>query len=409
MSVKTRRSFAFVTPRFGRDIAGGAETLVASLARQLVRRGDHVEIFTTCAKNNTSWSNDFPAGRCDEDGLVVRRFEIDERDTDVWIEHQIAISEGLRLSLEAQLDWMQNGVNSTALYTALEVEADRFEAIFLAPYLFGTTFFGALVRPDKSILIPCLHDEHYAYLEIVESMFRQVKGALFNAAPEQELAERLYGHVAGGPVGMGFEGYSDEHLQGIKPYFKDNFPYLLYLGRKETGKGVQTLLDYFLELKANCEEASPLKLVICGGGDFANLHRPEALGNPDIIDLHQITEAEKRSLVRHAACLVQPSVNESFSIVIMEAWLLNVPVLVNAACAVTRTHVLDSGGGLYFDSSEDFARVVMELVQNQSMREKLALAGKSYVEREYNWEAVLKRFDEVLAGLTPKVPGGIIC
>ena len=198
---------------------------------------------------------------------------------------------------------------------------------------------------------------------------------------------------------MGFEPYSSERLSGISPYFCTDFPYLLYLGRKETGKGVQVLIDHFLALKNSCPETAALKLVICGGGRFSDLNRPEALSNPDIIDLQHVSESEKRALLRHATCLVQPSVNESFSIVIMEAWLLEVPVVVNAACPVTRSHALDSGGGLYFDSQEDFCRVVLELVENKNLRKELGCSGRHYVETEYNWEAVLARFDAVMDAL----------
>jgi len=54
------RRYAFVVPRFGEGIAGGAETLVGALARHLAQRGDRVEVFTTCARDNRTWENEFP-------------------------------------------------------------------------------------------------------------------------------------------------------------------------------------------------------------------------------------------------------------------------------------------------------------------------------------------------------------
>ncbi|NMC62717.1 MAG: glycosyltransferase family 4 protein [SAR324 cluster bacterium] len=386
------RSFAFVVPRFGEGIVGGAETLVAALASKLNEGGDEVEVWTTCARDNRTWENYFPQGNAVEFGLPVKRFSVNERNLELWIPHQIAISEGLKLSVNAQLDWMTNGVNSNSLYEHIKKEAAHFHAIFFAPYLFGTTFFGSLICPERSILIPCLHDEHYAYTEIVQSMFRQVKGCLFNSIPEQELAEVTYGSLNGSEVGMGFD-------VGIyrkrEPYFKEAFPYILYVGRKETGKNVQVLIDCFIAYK-ELDSESPLKLVIAGGGDFQDLQRPNALDRKDVIDLSHVSEEEKQGLIQNCLFLCQPSRNESFSIVLMEAWLQGSPVVVDARCPVTRHHVVESGGGLYFSSEEDLIGICREFLANSQLRLELAEAGRAYVKSRYSWDAVLKRFNQAI-------------
>ena len=387
-------AYAFIPPRFGPG-CGGAETLVAELAEQLARRGDKVEIWTTCARDNRSWDNELAQGLSEERGLKVWRFPVEPRDLDIWVRHQVAISEGLRISPDDQLEWMEQGVNSAALYDHIERHAHEFDALFFAPYLFGTTFFGSQICLERSYLIPCLHDENYAYLEIMRVMFRRARGVLFNSEAEMALAHRLYGALSGGEVGMGF-GFSSAVPE--KPYFAENFPYLLYLGRKETGKGAQLLIDHFIKLKAGCPELESLKLVICGGGDFSDLHRPQALGREDLIDLKHVSEEEKARLLKHALFLAQPSVNESFSIVLMEAWLAHTPVLVNAMCEVTRQHVIDSGGGAYFGSYADFEAVTKELFSNAELRARLAKGGEAYVRRRYNWPSVLARFDAVLSG-----------
>ncbi len=398
------KKYAFVLPRFGLGIAGGAETLVGALARNLAKRGEQIEVWTTCAKDHRTWENEFPAGVAVEDGVTVRRFAVDKRNVDTWLRHQIAISQGLKPDVEDQLDWLANGVNSCGLYAHIEKNAPDFDALFFAPYLFSTTFFGALICPEKSILIPCLHDENYAYLEAIGTLFRQVKGAVFNAAPEMKLARELYGNVSGADVGMGFEPWSETELAGLSPYFKEKFPYLLYLGRKETGKSAQQLIDDFIILKESRPQHSALKLVVCGGGDFADLMRPTALSRGDIIDLSHLSEVDKRRLVRHATVLVQPSRNESFSIVLMEAWLLERPVLVSGLCPVTRSHVLDSGGGLYYSSPAEFGSVVEYLLAHPDLARQMGQAGFNYVQEQYNWESVLKRFDQAVQNIFNTCP-----
>ncbi len=379
--------YGFVIPRHGSHV-GGAETLVANLARKLAARGDNVDILTTCAREHRTWENFYPPGEVWDEGVRVERFLVDARNLDLWVPLQIQVSEGIRLSEDDQWTWMIHSVNSKSLYEFIYKQAALYDALFFAPYLFGTTFFGSLIAPERSYLIPCLHDEHYAYVDIIQSMFRQVHGCLFNAKAEAALARRLYGTVTGGEVGMGFDPPSDSEVLNLQPYFKEAFPYVLYVGRKEKGKNVHLLIDYFIALKDQGLIPADLRLVVLGGGSFTDLERPVALDSEDIIDLAHLSEEDKRRVIRHAVCLCQPSTNESFSIVLMEAWLLGTPVVVNSACDVTREHVVESSGGLYFSSKEDLGGVLSELCHSE-LRSKLGQAGREYVLRKYNWQAVL--------------------
>jgi len=393
------RRYAFVCPRFGEGVIGGEVTLISQLASQLVQRGNPIEIITTCAKDNRTWENAYPEGQDVAFGVNVSRFKVDNRDLDIWIPRQIDISEGMNLALEDQLLWMQHSVNSSSMYRYIIQVADKFDALFFIPYLFGTTFWGSLLRPDKSYLIPCLHDEAYAYTNVIASMFRQVAGAIFNAQPEQELANRLYGNILGGTVGMGFVPPSNAEVNTLLPYFEEKFPYFIYVGRKETGKNAHLLIDYFIEAKEKYDLPEQIKLVIAGGGEFADLNRPTALSRSDILDVGHISEIDKKRLIKYATALCQPSLNESFSIVLMEAWLLGTPVLVHANCEVTRYQVKRSCGGLYFSTEEEFCAVAKTMVENIQLRDQMAESGRDYVLKEYNWDVVIERFDTVMEQL----------
>ncbi|MCB0360536.1 MAG: glycosyltransferase family 4 protein, partial [Bdellovibrionales bacterium] len=113
-----------------------------------------------------------------------------------------------------------------------------------------------------------------------------------------------------------------------------------------------------------------------------------------ILDLGFVDEDEKRTLMGEARFLIQPSTNESFSIVLMEAWLCGTPVLVHARCAVTREHVVQSGGGLYFGSAEELADVLSAVLSDEALRDALGQAGMRYVKTEYSWDAVLNRLSD---------------
>jgi glycosyltransferase involved in cell wall biosynthesis len=391
------RRYCFVVPRYFDGIAGGAETLMGEIARHLAKRGDSVELLATCAKDNRTWANELPAGESFVDGIRVTRFPVNERDLEAWVPIQVAIHEGQSVNVDQQLLWMRESVNSDSMYRHIKENRDSFDLFFFGPYLFGSTFWGSMINPEKSVLVPCLHDEPCAYLDVIAAMFRGVIGCLFNSAPEMQLARSLYGEIAGGVVGMGFsrpalpsDAISERARNERIPRDK---PYILYLGRKEMGKNVHVLIDYFIEAKRDGLIPEELQLAVLGGGSFSDLHRTEVLERGDIIDLPHVGEDEKRKLIAESFFLCQPSTNESFSIVLMEAWMVGTPVVVHGECAVTRYHVIESGGGLYFSSPGDLAGVIRYLWENPEARALFAARGAAYVDREYSWQAVLSRFD----------------
>jgi glycosyltransferase involved in cell wall biosynthesis len=372
---------------------------MGNLAERLAARGDTVEILSTCAKDNRTWENHFEPGTEQIGNIQVHRYAVDSRNLDVWIPLQLTIHAGKSATVPQQLDWMAESVNSRGLYAHIAREGRDFDALFFGPYLFGTTFWGSLIYPDRSVLVPCLHDEPYAYQDVIGSMFRQARGALFNATPEMMLAQSLYGKIPGGVVGMGFDMPTPDYVKGLTPYFESSSPYILYLGRKETGKNVPLLIDSFCEAKQVGLIPDEVRLVILGGGSFSDLNRPEALNRCDIIDLPHASELEKQRLLAHALYLCQPSVNESFSIVLMEAWMVGTPVVVHGECAVTRHHVVESGAGLHFSDHEDLGGVTQFFLNDLEKRQEMVRRGREYVAREYSWESVLGRFDTVVQEL----------
>lgn len=384
-------SIAAVLPRYGADLGGGAEALVRSLLLKLAERegaNAQIEVWTTCARDHRTWANELPAGRTVEDGIAVHRFPVDPRSVDIFLTAELGMQAGKKLTVTEQLDWLAHSVNSRGLYSHLAREGKRFDAILFAPYLFATTFWGALIHPDRSVLIPCLHNEHYAYLEVVRHLFRSVRGLIFNAEPERQLAAELYGvdSIAGrdAVVGMGFDP-----VGSLAPGVARG-PYLLYSGRKEEGKNLHKLIAWFSAGRARFPE---LELILIGAGDIGFLKELP----PGVIDLGFVSATERDQLMAGALALCQPSTNESFSIVLMEAWQRETPVLVHAQCDVTRFHAVQSGGGLYFANAEEFIAVVEQLRKSPSLREALGAGGKRYVESVYSWPAVLSRLDAAFA------------
>jgi glycosyltransferase involved in cell wall biosynthesis len=121
---------------------------------------------------------------------------------------------------------------------------------------------------------------------------------------------------------------------------------------------------------------------------------PDAIED-DVIDLGFVPIEDKRDSYSAATLLCQPSVMESFSIVMMESWLAGRPVLVNADCDVTAEHTKASGGGFAFSDYESFREAVVKLSRDEELALKMGLAGQEYVNSYYVWPKVTDRFMEL--------------
>jgi glycosyltransferase involved in cell wall biosynthesis len=386
-----RWRIAFIVPRYGEDILGGAETLARRLAEEVVCNDlAEVQVFTTCARNHLTWRNELPEGAALVGGVPVHRFPLDHLRRNEKSYHTLhaRLIGHERLSLEEQLEWVANSAHSPALYSHLKACGRTYDFLIFIPYLFGTTLCGAAIHPDRSVLWPCLHDEVYAYLEPTHNLFKTCQGIMFNTYPEQQLARRLYGrHPGACVVGFGMESFSAS-AQQFRQRHNVHGPFVLYSGRLEGAKNLPLLIEHFLAYKR--QRHNDLKLVLMGSG-------PESIPrDPSIVQVGFLQGQEKLDAYAAATLLCQPSVNESFSIVIMESWLCKVPVIVHADCAVTRYHVMRSNGGLYFRDYDEFEAVLDLMLQSDELRKQMGQNGHDYVRNTYAWDRVLERFEAAL-------------
>jgi glycosyltransferase involved in cell wall biosynthesis len=374
-----------VVPRYGPEILGGAENLIRGLATRAVGPGDSVDVATTCALDHETWENVLPAGESYDGRVRVIRFPVADRDAE---RHQVILARLMatgRLGYGDELDLMATSVWSAALQAFIEGEGGSYDLILFAPYLFGTTYWGAQAWPEKSVLVPCLHDEPYAYMTCVREMIEGASGCMFNSTAEERLAKRLYRVHSGGVVGLGFDSPRNQ----ADPTFAKRHglgPYLIYAGRLEEGKNVSTAVAFTTRYAA--ERRSELRLVLMGRGSYRVPREHEA----GVVHVGYVSEDEKRAALRGAVALVHPSHLESLSIVLMESWLEETPALVSAASEVMVDHCRHSGGGLAFDGYEDFAAKLDALLEDEALRANMGRRGAAYVLDEYGWPAVRRRF-----------------
>ena len=385
------RKIAFVVPRYGVESAGGAEVLAKSVAERLAATGNTVSVLTTCARDHFTWANHYRPGREMLNGVEVCRFPTEPRDAGgEFCALQERIARGMPVSRDGEETWIRGSVHSRPLYDSIAARRDAFDCFIFIPYLFGTTWAGSAVAPEKSLIIPCLHDEPYARLDIFREMFSRVRGMIFNSEPERALAMSLFGISAGktAVAGMGFAAMDGYRPERFRKKFGIKGPFIMYAGRREQGKNTPLLVEYFRAFKN--QHRTELKLVLLGTGEVAV---PPELSR-DVLDLGYVREELKHDGYAASLALCQPSTNESLSIVLMEAWLAGAPGLVRADCAVTSFHCVHANGGLLFRDYCEFAECILYLMETRGLRERLAAGGRRYVLKEYSWDAALKRYEE---------------
>ena len=384
---------AYVCPRYIPGTAGGAEVLIRQWAERMLGRGNLSEVLTTCARDHISWDNEYPPGVEVIDGVTVHRFPVNSRDAEQHAFYDRRITDAEEMSREEEIEWMKSGVNSDALCAYISDHRDEYDCFIFTPYLFGITYFGLNLVPDKSILVPCLHDEPVAYLKTTRDLFRKARGIFFNSNPEKELAGRitdLEGKMTK-VVGLGVEAPSSPSGEAFRNKFEISSPYILYAGRREILKNTRLLIEYFRAFKNH--QGTDLKLLFIGTGEI-DLNKQD---RDNIIDLGYLSEEDKWNAYAGALAFCQPSTNESFSIVLLEAFLAGTPGLVNAFCPVTLEHCLKSAGGFYFQDYFEFEESLLYLMDNPETAAAMGANGRRYVRDYFSWKDVLDRLEDGIA------------
>ena len=386
------KKVAIVIPWYGENIPGGAEMECRGIAKNMNKRGINVEILTTCVKEfNSDWNkNYYKQGVEKINGITVRRFQVRKRDTRKFDEVNYKLIHNMKITKDEEEVFFNEMVYSEELNKFIQDTSGDYKAFLFIPYMFGTTYWGSKICPSKSILIPCLHDESYAYMKLITKMFEQnTKGLIFNAKPEMELAKKIYklNNVKHETIGLGIEEISKGTPLRFRMKYNIKNPFLLYAGRKDKGKNVDTLINYFSKYKSKHKDIR-LDLVLIGGGTIEDI--PENITD-NVYDLGFVPIEDKYDAFSASEILCQPSNNESFSIVIMESWLSRRPVLVSARCDVTKNFAIESNGGLYFDDYYEFEECVNYMLKNKHIGDKMGTLGYQYVKENFTWDVVISK------------------
>jgi glycosyltransferase involved in cell wall biosynthesis len=302
----------------------------------------------------------------------------------------------LPVTADQEQTYINEMLRVPALYKTIAEEAAGRLYIFI-PYMFATTYYGAQVCPERSIVIPCLHDESYARLSLYRDVLPRVRGLVFHTQAEKALARRLYGPARDGQIravlGEGVDSEFSADAGRFRQRYGIHSPFLLYAGRRELGKNTPLLLQHWERYV--CEERREVKLLLIGPGEVSI---PPGLAG-HVLDLGFVPVQDKYDAYAAAAVFCLPSLNESFSIVLMESWLAGTPSLVHGRCAVTLEHSQRGNGGLYFTNYDEFAAALTYLLDHPDLARRLGRQGRRYVLHNYAWDVIVPRYEQLIQGV----------
>jgi glycosyltransferase involved in cell wall biosynthesis len=396
---------ALVTPWYGRELIGGAERLVWDLAHALARNGAQVEVLSTCARSFLhDWSANYHRSgtSVDAGGVTLRRFSVDARDRVAFNRANTALMSVPRVALHGDRtvldpgpaqDFVRENLGSRALLAYLEAHGANYDAVLFAPYLYGPTLQGLPLVAERAFLIPCLHDEAYAYLEPVRAAFAAARGVLFNSAGEEETAGAIYGPgvlskscVIGHAVDAIAPPPAPVAIGAFAPH---RSRYVLYLGRQDRSKNVDFLLDAFRTFREG-RVATSLQLVLAGPHGAAH-------GGDGVLDLGVVSEPAKAALLTYARALAQPSLHESFSRAVYESWSARRPVLVHGDCRATARAVEDSGGGWVGTTRDEWTKMFAALDESADADvDAFGARGWAVAMENGTWDDVARRTLEAI-------------
>lgn len=165
---------------------------------------------------------------------------------------------------------------------------------------------------------------------------------------------------------------------------------LAFLGRLEPGKGIELLLNALASVEEDCE------LLIAGWGAAEPLVRTAAQGDDRIRFMGKVRGEERGRLLSGADIVVVPStVEETFGIVVVEAYARGTPVIASHRGALPSL-VREGVTGWLFDPRDEngLARLVRRAIREPDKLASMRAACQDAAQ-EYTLERVVSRYLEL--------------
>ena len=171
---------------------------------------------------------------------------------------------------------------------------------------------------------------------------------------------------------------------------------VLYLGRLHPLKGVDLLIDAFLEASKYLPDAV---LVVAGPDEF-KLEKELKLKVmahglcERVIFTGLVTGELKIELLARANLFCLPSFSEGFSVAILEALASGTPVLISPGCHFTEVERVKAGKVIEPDSAI-MAESIIELLKDKKLLISMGIEGQKFVKDNFSWKIIAEELLDV--------------
>jgi glycosyltransferase involved in cell wall biosynthesis len=244
----------------------------------------------------------------------------------------------------------------------------------------------------------------------VQAMIQGAAAIHYTTVEEQRQAEHVAPTVRGVVIPLGIDESSmdlsqvpdaGQHLRMLGPH-----PYVLVLSRLHPVKGLELLLDAFIELSLD-EQFQRWKLVIAGDGDARYVESlKRAVRNRNATDRVIFTGwldgPEKIAVLRSAALFALPSHHENFGVSIVESLACGVPVLISNHVGLCEEIVAAHAGWVSTLDRANLLNSLADALSNEAERKARGIAGRELVRSRFRWSMVAKQLVEFYGSFTDK-------
>lgn len=202
-------------------------------------------------------------------------------------------------------------------------------------------------------------------------------------------------HVVG--VGTDPEKFSAATGETVRAkYDLKDYPVITFVGQQGGHKGIETLLK---AMPLVWRRAPETRLIIAGSRTNYSVVLDEIIAGfkaaerERVIVIPNFKESEKPEIIAAGDIFASPSGFESFGITYLEAWAAGKPVIGCRSGAVPSV-IYDGDNGILVDYKDqrELAGVLLELIFDPGLRDRLAVSGRELVLKRYTWEIVARKF-----------------
>jgi glycosyltransferase involved in cell wall biosynthesis len=389
---------------------GGVERVVQAVSERLVRRGHDVSVLTFDAASKRDFHSPRGAGLPARERLNgVRIIRVSptggtlDRVRRWWLRQPGGWRTTQWFAGDETLWAFERPSGLSMLLPLALIDADVITSV---NWGYSASFWACprrRLRRRPRVAVPVLHTElPWAHNPVYTRMFGNCEAAIVFTDAERDFVQARGGREIA-VAGAGVDPQLYERREGARiraRYGIGDRPVVGFVGRQETTKGAPTLIEAMRVVWRHVPDA-----VLLMAGQRA--HREErvatmlgALSAADrerVVLIDDFADDDGPSILDACDLLALPSVEESFGMVMIEAWMCGKPV-VGADIPSTRCIIEPGVDGFVatpFDSG-DLAEKILDLLADPIKRARFGARGRAKVLSRYTWDRVTDVWEATL-------------